>query len=418
MTLRRGAEQPGQLCSGPGSISLSEKGEIQFKMYASVPRADQDGLFRLSGKAGRIVDQSELWTLSAVDTQGRTWFSRPMFPRSEKPSAGDILVVTGTLDELAHKVEYADYQYRLVEPTLRFAFPDGFDFPCNAATEATTSIAGSEAHRSVLHNVARFEACGYDFTMRRTTENGLLLDVQARDGGLHPGLDVRIAEALQFAFGRRFEWRLLERHEGSDCHTYTIRPAARREIPSNARSPLRYDVFRGRDYVYSLFSAYLAFILPHPGRDWHPLSAIVHSMISAGEAPVDAQALSLSVAAEAISLQLFKDTAPRDEQFLEDLASTQRALAELGLQDRSLCRIHGSLGSMRRTTATHVLQVLQGKGVIEKRHVNAWKKLRNAYVHPERPFAIPLQELVDLSDAVAVLCHHLVFQAIGYRGKY
>jgi hypothetical protein len=73
---------------------------------------------------------------------------------------------------------------------------------------------------------------------------------------------------------------------------------------------------------------------------------------------------------------------------------------------------------LRETRADDRLRTLKELGVVTDEEFGAWKKLRNRTAHAHRPDRLPSQAELDEVSKVTTLMHKLVFQAIGYSGKY
>jgi hypothetical protein len=73
---------------------------------------------------------------------------------------------------------------------------------------------------------------------------------------------------------------------------------------------------------------------------------------------------------------------------------------------------------MKSVRAKDRLRNLMDKGLLDKKLVDAWNKVRNKAAHG---YVLEPEEFVEnqkLSNQVTVLFNHLVFLTIGYVGKY
>ncbi|BAZ68716.1 hypothetical protein NIES4106_34820 [Fischerella sp. NIES-4106] len=73
---------------------------------------------------------------------------------------------------------------------------------------------------------------------------------------------------------------------------------------------------------------------------------------------------------------------------------------------------------MKSVRAKDRLRNLIDKGLLDKKLVDAWNKVRNKTAHG---YVLEPEKFVEnqkLSNQVTVLFNHLVFLAIGYLGKY
>jgi hypothetical protein len=167
---------------------------------------------------------------------------------------------------------------------------------------------------------------------------------------------------------------------------------------------------------------YLAHVLPYEppeARIWyHPLSDLVHAVLEASKASIDAEALELSVAVEGILKQEFPDLARPTAEMEEELDRARDLIAQSDLSPDVKMRIDGAVQAMKQPRAKDKLRELVNLGVVTREQVKAWERLRHPSSHAVRAHERELQDVVDLCGQVLVLFYHLVFWRIGYRAHY
>lgn len=143
-------------------------------------------------------------------------------------------------------------------------------------------------------NAAKFQACGYNFQFRKK-DKWLITDVTSDSGEIPLLFDLRICEALQFILSRRMAWSVLEIWAGGKS-TVKIRPIHVTEDGGRIPPPVQIQSGRMGDYSWHIFEKYLNHINTYQEEKFHRISRLVSSVIDSGEASIEAQALTLSVA--------------------------------------------------------------------------------------------------------------------------
>jgi hypothetical protein len=236
-----------------------------------------------------------------------------------------------------------------------------------------------------------------------------------------PHFEKRISEALQFALARPFQWRVLSSETGQGSLLQIASPLP--QVESRLQPPINVNAVVARYWTWILFDSYLQFVIGHPEPDWHPCSVHLASVYEASAASIDSQILAMTVAAEGLTRVLFPDivTVPRPflkmlEEFkvkVDQWLEGNEAAESAGLPSRLL----GIFSMLKQIRAVDRLVQLQRVGVIEEKHVDAWKKLRNAAAHAAAPGTREWQLLLDRLDLVLAMIYRLVFHAIGYEGR-
>jgi len=268
-------------------------------------------------------------------------------------------------------------------------------------------------------NVAKFESVDHRFEFTRHDD---LLELRTTTQSMTDGLHHRVIEALQFVLARPVPWKLLT-FDG-DVKSFRIRSEPKLSIIPTSYPPI--DSVRFHDLtlcVWPLYIKYFDFIRDHPPHSWHPLSMFFYSVIEARAAGFDTFRLALGVAVEGILKTAFSDLCPTSDDFFAAADDAKRHLSdwkwkqphdEAGLKRRLM----GFFGQLRNPRADDKLRRLVAAEVITKEEHESWKELRNKAAHAYRPDRPPDQSEIDQGMRATTLMHKLIFQAIGYSGKY
>jgi hypothetical protein len=132
----------------------------------------------------------------------------------------------------------------------------------------------------------------------------------------------------------------------------------------------------------------------------------------------DAFALGLGVSIEGILNDEFSTIGQPSQALLDDLERAQDLIRKSSLPQQVKNRIAGSISSMAQSRPGDKFPALIASKQVVKKHVDAWKKIRNKSAHADVSNSIPLQQFIDLCQMNVVLFYHLIFSAIGYKGPY
>lgn len=235
---------------------------------------------------------------------------------------------------------------------------------------------------------------------------------------MKPDLERRVHETLGFVLARRLGWTAVERHEGTGVSSWlTGAPpntqAGRMQPPVAFTCGIREEC----QAALNLFSRFLEQIAPHPDDALPLLSVASKCALEGSRAPLDAHALDVAVAVEAVLGLAFADHGQSDDRFREELALAQSTLESLAISDETKRRLRGRISSMAATSAKSRLLELTRRGVIDLTEVRAWETIRHQGAHGKFISGVD-QDYVDAFWRLVTLFYRLVFAAVGYDGPY
>lgn len=408
-------DSPRVFC-GPGYIRQDGEKNLVFKIY---PLADeQRGIERL-GAPGLIIPPERFYTFTASDTHGNVWTGDWVLPEISICHTGErsVAIVYGGIQSLAIKgPPIASGAVNTLK--LRFFTDEGI--PCHSSTVVETNVADHRRQHSSTMNLVTITSCGCSFLLTQLSGEVVVEAWSTDPFPLH--FESRIAEALQFVLARPIQWRVLQSETRHGTVFQIVSPS--RHARSRLEPPINVNAVSARYWTWILFDRYLQFIARNPDPDWHPCSVLLSSVCEASAASIDAEILAMTVAAEGLTRALCPALVTVPEQFLQCLAAFKvvvdnwlkdnHAANEVGLANR----LPGIFSMMKEVRAIDRLVQLQESGVIEQKHVDAWKKLRNAAAHSVAPGTREWQLLLDRRDLVVAMIYRIVFHAIGYEGKH
>ncbi len=184
------------------------------------------------------------------------------------------------------------------------------------------------------------------------------------------------------------------------------------------RGPVDY---RHPDYhasVYSLFDRYFSHILDHGEERYHPITDQLYALTETARASLDARALTLAVAIEALLNDGYAEVGQTSEVTVKQVDQAIQAVRASGIGADTVARLEGAMKLVRQASAYGKLKALVSLGATTVNLIKAWRQLRNRWAHGAKPESWDAQKVVDHYFDALTLFYHLMFHLVGYRGKY
>jgi len=227
--------------------------------------------------------------------------------------------------------------------------------------------------------------------------------------------EVRIMEALEFIFARLVQWLVLEQ---SDEFGYFIHINGH---PINQQKNTPYPPFRDKyidNSFWLLFDMFLKSNFYHGEETFNTLNRINHSIIICRESSMPAQALTLSVAVEDLISKEFSDVWHPSEDLIKKVEQAFELIDGSHFDGDFKSRLKGSIGGIKKARADDILRFMVEKNVITQEQLLAWRFVRNKTAHGDFEALGSLQEMIGYCDKLLVLFYRLIFQCIGYEGRF
>ena len=430
MVLENTASGRPRVLRGQGYIRQDTDSGLIFRIYCDETARTRDfPSGRPENRAGRVLPREEYYRLTATDRNERLWKSDYVSPDVHYSQANRVMVSGQLGDGLVWTDDNAFGGGSIVDAALRITFWEQFEFPENKSTEVYEKIDGDARLTSFHWNAALFSSGAIEFLLKNA-ERVLSLTAKARSGSFPPHVEKRIVEAMQFAFAKPMRPATCFTREGKS-ETLRLYSPVGRPTDTKCLPPL---LFRHAEYLrdngadtYRVFDSYLRYVSSWTESSWHPLSGKVWDVIESSELDIDLQALGLAVAVEGVLNEAYSDLNPVPEHDADEIRAAVRLIKDSDLSRKSKDWICNRISSPLAPSALRKLRHLSQAGVVQPQHVEAWKELRNKWAHsdPRKDWLDEdelnlntLQDVLDLISPVTVLFHHLVFNAIGYSGKY
>ena len=407
----------GERFEGQGYIRQADGGALVFKIYVAKHNAKPFGHLEemFSGDAGKLHRDEAFYDLEATGHDGTRLTATRILPAPHWDATDMTVLVHGKMQSMtAHLDVPQPHHY------LRLHFFEEYQVPRLQMSE-------TEKHgdRHYIRDRAEFETCGAKFEVQQREGSGDTIVELTSETPLPVAFDLRIQEALQYLTAKSAFWRARLQSHDKELHLELSSPR-RKSARTQFSPPISPGSSHFLEYGWHLFGAYLSYVTQKTqGTHWNPVAFHLYNACESTANSVDAWAVGISVAVEAVTDLI---TIARDGDNIRKLALYQdRVLAWLAEQkDLSpdiVKRAQGQIYAMSNKRPQDTLYMLAGVGRVEKNYVDAWAYLRNRHVHPkledlEKPTPVDMQKLLDRIHKVEVLLRQLTFHLIGYEGPF
>src|SRR5579872_1046183 len=370
-------KEGGERLEGPGYIRQDPDGSLLFKLY--VTRSENAHPLRhfesqLTAVAGKLHPDELSYDLTAVGHGGTQWTADRILPQVNWDMRDNSVLAGGKVQSIVAKLERPQpHRY------LRLHFFEEYDVPLRLMSE--TEIHGS---RYMVLDRAEFEACGSKFEVRKREGSGDTVIELTSDTAFPTAFHLRVQEALQYITGKTAIWRARVESEG-DKLVLELASPWRKSSRTQFGPPIAPATIDFRNQGWELFACYLTYVADKTeGTYWNPVAYHLYNACEASANSVDAAAVAVSVAVEAVAglIEMPGDKAKTVRVALLQKRMLEFLTAQADLSDVALRmeKLISTLGSKRPQDTLHALAET---GHVEKRYVGAWTYLRNRHVHPK-----------------------------------
>ena len=410
-------KEGGECFEGQGYIRQADDGALIFKIYVAKHNAKPPGHLEamFSGGAGKLYGDDAFYDLEATGYDGERWTATRILPRWHWDGIDNTVLLHGQMQSMTAHLDLPQHHHY-----LRLHFFEEYQVPLLQMSETER-----HGNRYYVRDLAKFETCGAKFEVRQREGTGDTIVELTSETPLPVAFDLRIQEAFQYLTAKSAFWRARLQSQDKELHLELSSPWRK-----SARTQFNPPISRGStdffEHGWRLFEVYLAYVTQKTqGTHWNPVAYHLYNACETTANSVDARAVGVSVAVEAVTglIAIASDGDKAKELALYQERARAWLTEQKDLSPDIVNRAKGQISAMSSRRPQDTLYRLAGEGRVEKNYVNAWAYLRNRHVHPklqdlEKPTPIDMQKLFDHLHKVEVLLRQLTFHLIGYTGPF
>ncbi len=415
MRLMTGRDFEPAVFVGPGRIELKNSVTAEFRMFAS-PQADRNGFIKVHLAHANPYEMLDQFRLFATDFEGTEWAGGWLVPRIEEASEAGTMV-TGSISSLMARVSG---DWVSPEAGVELLFQPSFHMPMSASMLTVHTIANEEISRDWRVGRHTLELLGSRIQFEQDPKNDLLWVTSNTSGELnHPFLENWLGEPLRILMGQLHYPRLVARNFGDGSAFVSVRQSPRAFRNASIGSLLASELLPTTKRFWELYAALLTLIAQdrnHEGRpnfEAHRLTRFYEEIIQASQGSRWVWCLTLASVAEGIAKMLMLPEDENAEIPAAELESIRAVVSAWKGDERVRSRVLDSIGFMSKSSVAAFLRKLVRRKVIEQRHEDAWKKVRNSVMHGNLVLPWSTQEEDERVIALAEMVHCLTREIAG-----
>jgi hypothetical protein len=409
-------KEGGERFEGQGYIRQSDDGTLIFKIYVVQHHAKPFGHLEamFSGSAGKLHTDEMFYDLDATGHDGTHWTAVRILLVPHWDATDMTVLAHGRMQSMTAHLDMPQKQNY-----LRLHFFEEYNVPLHRTSETE-----KHGNRYFTRDRTEFEACGSKFEVRKRDGSGDAIIEVTSEAAFPVAFNLRIQEALQYITAKTAIWRARLESEGKELHLELASPW-RKSSRTQFSPPISPASSNFLEHGWTLFGKYLAYVVQKTeGTHWNPVAYHLYNACEATANSVDAWAVGVSVAVEAVTGLI---NIPGDDAKAERVTSFQARMRECLAVQKDFAdmapRMEGLIGIMGNKRPQDTLYALAETGHVEKDYVDAWEYLRNRHVHPklkdlQKPTPVDYQKLLDHIHRVEVLLRQLTFYLISYEGPF
>lgn len=416
MVLKQRKEN-GEICQGSGYLKQASDGSLTYKMY--VASSVNSGPFRQLEiysrvRPGKLFTDEDYYDLTVTTIDGTTWTASRFFPGFSSDIEGGSKLSYGRLDTVRAELpngNRGNYQ--------RLHFFEEYELPLHLMSETDRN-----GNKYYILDRCEFDIGDLKFDVRKREGSGDTIVEVTSEVSILRSFHLRAQEALQYITGKTVTWRARV-EVNPDAFVLELTSPSRKAQKTSLKPPISHGSAEFREHGWKLFGSFLTYVTTQTdGTHWNPVAYHLHNARESTANSIDAGAIGVSVALEAIASLAAtdhgEDEIKRIERFKEhvcDHLSTQTEFADFAK------RLEGMLSNWSKKRPQDTLHELAEKGFIQKSYIASWTNLRNRHVHPtladlEPPSPATYQRVLDNTYRVEVLLNQVIFHLIGYEGPF
>jgi hypothetical protein len=415
MRLLTGRDHEPPVFVGPGQIELKSTVAAEFRMFASA-KDDASGILKVHLAHANPYERLDQFRLFVTDFEGTEWACGWIVPYVEQTSAAGTLL-TGKISSLMTRVSE---DWVCPAAGVELLFQPSFHIPMAATIQTVHVIADEEIGRSWRVGRHTLELLGSRIEFAQDPSDDLLWITANPSVELpHLYLENWLSEPLRILLGQLHYPRLVARNFGDGSAFVSVRQSPRAFRNASIGSLLASELAPSTERFWELYAALLTLIAKDRDTDGHPnfeenrITRFYEEIIQASQGSRWVWCLTLASAAEALAKMLMRPEDQQPEFSTAALKSIKKTVSEWKGDEQVRSRVLNSIGFLNRKSVAAFLHDLVKREAIERRHWEAWDKVRNNVMHGNLVTPWSSQEEDENIIALAELVHSLTREIAG-----
>ncbi|HGM5860425.1 hypothetical protein I5R11_17635 [Serratia marcescens] len=388
------------ILKGSGSIYQDNNGNLKIKVLSELKGANSlyfNGPFAEAG-IGKVIDDCYYFEMKCIDFEYNTWLSNHLNPFAGAKHYDEGLVIDANLSMI--KTTFIGNEN--LNYTRFIISPGKVNFPSNGFTKVNNR--NDFIVSTIELDDVKLELKSYDdylivlFSSKMTFEKEI---------------SVKVMQALNIVSGNKLHETIYQEDFNGKVHT-VIRSGMldNKGIilnqPIKTTGPYQFDDFSG------FIRCYVNFFSGKNDNFFNYWWKIYKSWAGS----IENSALSLTVSIEGVLNEYFKSYMVTEEDFIDEAKKTKIIIEDLLIDERIKSRLVQNLNGAGRGTPKNALYKLVTKGVISKDLADCWVKLRSKSAHAVEINGNAREQYIYDYMKCLELFYKLLFEVVGYKGKY
>ena len=395
------------LFKGPGVIRGQKKGAISFRFHNQIEISKEDFLLLSDQGNQNLITQVRVFAKDYDNIHWEGGWSVPNFQIQKSYK----VIVYGQFDQLSTRVER--YESDIRNNTTELIFSGIPNLPLTEWVEERRLHRGEEIFYRSWCDRHELEFNKSNIQFYSGNSNNLFhIRAENSDEFSFPFVENWIPEALTLVTASLVYPRMVIRHFENDALIFL------RNTPPETQSTMPPAIIGSlelREELWKIFTTYLEECVSRNQFEHLVTTKIFSEVIIASTGTLQAFVLSLSVCVENLAGQLadefnIKTLSKKESQDLRNYVKDWKGNEDL--KDRAM----GLLSMLGSPSTNQILKALQEESVIEKEHIEAWRKIRHTLAHGGIINFHKDEDFLQKRNLLISMVYRLIFRKIGYKG--
>jgi hypothetical protein len=400
---------------GPGHIDIGVSSPGVFTMYATSSADARELAHRLIRAHRNPYDITDQFRLLANDYRGTEWNCGYTVPEVKgMPHVGWPL--TGKITSM---VTVAKGSAVSTDSGVELVFQPGFWLPMDTPMTSVTSINGEEIEKNWRPGLQTIQVLDAEFKFfHKPKVDSLWVTAKTSSKLQHPYLENWIAEPFRILFGQFIYPRLKVRNLGNGSAQIWLNLQYPSSANLGAAALIQNQSLQVRPKFWETYVHLLTFIAEskdqqgQPYFEQNPITRFYEEIIQASQGSRWILCMTLASTSEGLAKLLMRPEEQISDFAKEDLDDLEKVVRKWTGNDTLRGRILGEITRARQRSVSGFFKHLAEQNILDEKHVDAWRAVRNAVMHGNLISPWGTKEEDERLAALVDLVHRLTGELI------